>query len=336
MHNSKLSGRSFWLALSIFVFSLVTLLISLDGGEGKTAARMDELNSLLANKCEVDESESLCTKIYLQVLSFNAESQYLDARIFIIPPSKYGTNFPSSVQVIETTDVYIDAARVDPGDLNQNLLYSSGEYLRAIDLILDASNRSFKSRVSDHYYPFDRYSVEISGSVDYLLENSENPDEPIRVSPTTIFYQYTTVVPNWSVQFDYDFETVSGNEYQEINLDYQQSGKFFNLITLSRSNLTIAIVTLLGVIFLGGALSMALLLKSILLSHKPPTLTGLVWAGSTTFTLIQTRGLMPGNPRLGVLFDLVVFYPSLVVCFVSSILILRMWLKHNNENTIDV
>jgi hypothetical protein len=79
---------------------------------------------------------------------------------------------------------------------------------------------------------------------------------------------------------------------------------------------------------------MLLLLRSIFLSHKPSSLTGLIWAGSTAFTMIQTRTLMPGNPRLGVRFDLIIFYPSLAICFVSALLMLRLWLKsaeHSKE-----
>ena len=90
---------------------------------------------------------------------------------------------------------------------------------------------------------------------------------------------------------------------------------------------TFLIVGLLGIIFIGGALSMLFLLRSILLLHKPSSLTGLVWAGSTAFTMIQTRTLMPGNPRLGVRFDSIVFYPSLAICFISALFMLHLWLK---------
>jgi len=61
------------------------------------------------------------------------------------------------------------------------------------------------------------------------------------------------------------------------------------------------------------------------MSHRPPTLSGLIWSGSTAFTMIQTRNVIPGDPRIGVKFDLFVFYPSLILCFVSGGLMFYHW-----------
>ena len=82
----------------------------------------------------------------------------------------------------------------------------------------------------------------------------------------------------------------------------------------------------MGLIFFGGGLSMLFLFRSILMNHRPPTLSGLIWAGSTAFTMIQTRTVIPGEPRIGVKFDLLIFYPSLVMCFISGGLMFHYWI----------
>jgi hypothetical protein len=63
-----------------------------------------------------------------------------------------------------------------------------------------------------------------------------------------------------------------------------------------------------------------------MISHRPPTLSGLVWSASTAFTMIQTRTVIPGSPRVGVKFDLFVFYPALAMAFISGGFMFFYWL----------
>jgi hypothetical protein len=97
-------------------------------------------------------------------------------------------------------------------------------------------------------------------------------------------------------------------------------------IILERTSLNKALLFLLGLIFLGGGFSLLILFRSILMSHRPPTLSGLIWAGSTAFTMIQTRTIIPGEPRVGVMFDLFIFYPALLTCFISGGLMFYHWI----------
>jgi hypothetical protein len=125
----------------------------------------------------------------------------------------------------------------------------------------------------------------------------------------------------------YDFESRNADNVSvDDGVAYQMDGSFYTVIRIERSQLTVLIVGLLGLIFMGGAISMLFLIRSIMLSRRKASLSGLVWSGSTVFTLIQTRTLMPGDPRLGVKFDLFVFYPAIAIAFISTIILLRQWL----------
>lgn len=301
----------------------------LDPGSTKEAPRFTEVAQKLDARCTTDEG-SECVYAYVQLLSFDPESMYLDGRILIYPPAKFAEPFGSSVQALYATDIYLDAAKVDAGPLNENLYYNQYDYIRAIDFTIDVTSQEWSTRTSDNYYPFDHYSSFIQGRVEFITDPGEtdSPDDDERTVLPINVVQYSTVLPNWTVEYDTDYLN-SKNTLTDI-VNYQSGGDFTTVFRIERSQLTILIVALLGLIFLGGAFSMLLLIKSIMHNSKPSSLTGLVWAGSTAFTMIQTRTLMPGDPRLGVKFDLLIFYPSIAICFVSALVMLNLWMKADN------
>ena len=112
---------------------------------------------------------------------------------------------------------------------------------------------------------------------------------------------------------------------QTVESSFLDGQYFVTSIILERTSLNKSLLFLLGLIFLGGGFSMLILFRSILMSHRPPTLAGLIWAGSTAFTMIQTRTIIPGAPRVGVMFDLFIFYPALATCFISGGLMFYHW-----------
>lgn len=328
MHDSKLSRRKFWASVVVLILGFLVLSNSLDSGSSNGSSRFLKAEDTFTEDCEEKFKTEGCVDIYLQILNFDPETKYLDGRMFIYPSEKYAYRFGSSVQLLTDMDIYLDAARVDAGPINENLYFKANDYLRAIDFTIDVTNQEWNSRDSDMSYPFDRYSSDISGIIVAVkdLGATDSVDDDIRVRLPVNVHEYSGVIPNWQLTYDYDYKVNNESSFKR-NYEFQQDGGFYTVFRIERSQLTVLIVILLGIIFLGGAMSMLLLLRSILLSHKPSSLTGLVWAGSTAFTMIQTRTLMPGEPRLGVRFDLIVFYPSLAICFISALFMLHLWLK---------
>jgi hypothetical protein len=133
---------------------------------------------------------------------------------------------------------------------------------------------------------------------------------------------YTAALPGWSSTLKLD--NFMGENREE---SFLAGENFISRITLYRTPLNIGLTFLIAMIFIGGGLSMLFLFRSILMNHRPPTLSGLIWAGSTAFTMIQTRSVIPGTPRIGVKFDLFIFYPSLILCFISGGLMFYHWIS---------
>jgi hypothetical protein len=315
MHLSLSKKSLFWIiAASVFI-GFVTFLNVLDSGSYK----LDTKSQKLLEKVDYENR----IRLALQLKEFDAASQTLKARIWITPPTKYATYYPSAVQVKYDTRVDISAAKIDYNGGDDSGYWTVNQYLRAIDIELDTDNLEIDNRDNDKWFPFDRYSAALLGSIDFRVKGADTEDisDDVWESLPIAVENYTASLSGWSALFK-----MSSFENETVETSYLNGQFFISNIILERTSLNKALLFLLGLIFLGGGFSMLILFRSILMSHRPPTLSGLIWAGSTAFTMIQTRTIIPGAPRVGVMFDLFIFYPALLTCFVSGGLMFYHWI----------
>jgi hypothetical protein len=314
MHINPSKKSLFWIiAASVFI-GFVTFLNVLDSGTYK----LDTKSQRILDKVDFENRIGLA----VQLKEFDSASQTLKARIWITPPTKYATYLPSSVQVNYDTRFDISAAKVDYNGGNDSGYWTANQYLRAIDIELDTDNLEIDNRDNDKWFPFDRYSATLLGTIDFLVRGGETESlaDDVWESLPVAVESYTASLSGWSALFK-----MSNFENKTIESSFLDGQYFVSDIILERTSLNKALLFLLGLIFLGGGFSMLILFRSILMSHRPPTLSGLIWAGSTAFTMIQTRTIIPGAPRVGVMFDLFIFYPALLTCFVSGGLMFYHW-----------
>jgi hypothetical protein len=110
----------------------------------------------------------------------------------------------------------------------------------------------------------------------------------------------------------------------------REEGKISNLIQVTRSG-SVKYTSLL--IFTGILLgSLALLITTIYVARakRPPSMTALIWAAASILGITQMRQLVPGEPRLGILLDLYSFFPSLIICIASSVILAITWVRREN------
>ena len=322
----RIRQLKFWTISILLIGIFIGVANSLDAGSSSGAPRFDQLSAKMDGQCQVD-GKTQCVNAYIRMVDFDPEGMLMKGRIWIYPPSEYADSFGSSVRVLYKTDVFLDAATVDVGEINTELHYDQYDFLRSIEFTLDVTNFDFPSRATDQIYPFDKYSANITGTVDFITDEgaTASPIDDVRETLPINVIEYSAVIPNWTMKYDFESRNAD-NVSIDDGVAYQMDGSFYTVIRIERSQLTVLIVGLLGLIFMGGAISMLFLIRSIMLSRRRASLSGLVWSGSTVFTLIQTRTLMPGDPRLGVKFDLFVFYPAIAIAFISTIILLRQWL----------
>jgi len=317
MHLKPSAKIRFWLLAILLIVTSIGILNLLESGTYK----LEEKSTKIYDQVKYQDK----TTIMVLLKEFDAPSQTLKARLWIIPPDKYGSLLGDSFQVEYDTRVQLDASKIDNNNNAENDDYwTSLDYLRAIDVELDASNYQVESRSRDSWFPFDRYSVDFSGLINFCIEGCDTEElaDDIWESPPIEVIPYTSSLPGWSAKF-----RAGKFPDESVNSSFTKGLNFTSSVILYRTQLNIALTLLLGIIFLGGGLSMLLLFRSILMSHRPPTLSGLIWSGSTAFTMIQTRNVIPGDPRIGVRFDLFIFYPSLILCFVSGGLMFYYWIS---------
>lgn len=315
MHLKDGSKVIFWVVSILIITGVASFLNSLDSGSYRTDSRSSEIFGLVSN------DKKVTVKVLLK--DFDPISQTLIARIWILPPNNYATDLFSSVQLKYDTKIDISASIIKYNGSDKKGEWKKGEYLRAIDIELDADNYEIRSLDHDQWFPFDSYSFYLTGTVEFRTEGggTRTTDDDIwEVLPVEVL-PYTANLSGWSATFK-STETEDATTQET----FMNGRTFASDIILKRTSLNRALTFLIGLIFIGGGLSMLLLFRSILMNHRPPTLSGLIWAGSTAFTMIQTRNIIPGEPRIGVKFDLFIFYPSLILCFLSGGLMFYYWI----------
>lgn len=317
MHLGLSKKSLFWIIAATVFISFVTFLNVIDSGTYKLDTKSQKLQDKVKSENRIN--------LYVQLKEFDSASQTLKARVWVSLPEGYATKLNSSVQVLYQTRVGIAAAKIDfNNEINNNMgYYRVNDYLRAIDVELDADNLEIDNRGNDKWFPFDRYSLTLAGSIDFRIEGGDTEDfaDDVYESLPVAVQNYTESLSGWSAEFK-----MATNENATVESLYLDGRYFYLNIILERTTLNKALLFLLGLIFLGGGFSMLILFRSILMSHRPPTLSGLIWAGSTAFTMIQTRTIIPGAPRVGVMFDLFIFYPALLTCFISGGLMFYHWI----------
>ncbi len=309
--GSRRSAGITLLSLYLTVF-FVTLIFNIsDPGRIKTDKGLVSVNESLP-----DDAFSL----YVQILSFDEVHQTSKMRIYLYPPASLGNAFASSVQTYKRVQLNLDAARIDLGE--EDLIWNSGEYIRAIDFEIDATNEAYSAFTNDSYFPFDRYSLRSNAQIEVQIQGEETVSESddVWVSPPVRIIPYTSVLPGWTLTYDNVSQSKSA-------LSEQENGLANFEVKITRPGLHKTIAAVISLIFFLGSLAISIYAVSLLNHKKRPEVEGLVWAASTVFALIQTRSILPNDPRVGVKLDLLVFYPSLILTFISSGLIFVYWLK---------
>lgn len=316
MHFTKNSNSRFWTIAVLLLLGSISTLNLLDNGEYTVEKKSQKIFESVKEENKI--------QLYVMLRNFDATTQMLQARVWFVPPDKYSNNLGAAVQAKFDTRISVTASKVDYNNGDNYGYFYETDYIRAIDIELDTDNIVFQTREREDWFPFDRYSVTLNGRIDFCVEgcDTEKTADNIWESLPVEVVPYTSSLPGWSSTIK-----IANWRGETTEESFSEGASFLSRITLYRTPLNIGLTFLIALIFVGGGLSMLLLFRSILMSHRPPTLSGLIWSGSTAFTMIQTRNVIPGAPRIGVKFDLFIFYPSLILCFASGGMMFYYWIS---------
>ena len=267
-------------------------------------------------------------EFWYQFTAVDPQAGHLSANVYLWPSLDLATPYSSSTITKVPIKAFVD-------NISQNSLqqFAPGDAIGAIPIVLDMINPLKLERANEFYYPFDKYSLDNYVRVEIGSNDQSNSFQNVN----TYEFYYEPQIPGFEfyvhrgATFKDGVDWFEDQAYDKNLVEKQRSeGEISNLIQVSRSgSVKYTSLLIFTGIFLG---SLALLITTIYVARakRPPSMTALVWAAASILGITQMRQLVPGEPRLGILLDLYSFFPSLIICIASSVILAINWVRREN------
>ena len=178
-------------------------------------------------------------------------------------------------------------------------------------------------------YPFDVYEALLFANVQER-ESSNSNAIPLLINDKQ------EEVTGFSISSSQQAFLSSDTNAESIEAD-RASGVASLEWSISRSLGAILIVVLMGALIVIGAAVSVLITISILRGKRPPSINSLSWLAAFLFALFSVRSQLPGSPPSGVLFDVIVFYPAVLILVLLIAVNVASWVARDDwdmENPI--
>lgn len=316
---------SFVTTLGFLLFSLLASLLILvfDNSSSGQPIQKDALwEEITPETAKVD---SRFINVFYQLTGFDSERQIANVTTYIWPSLDVATPFSSSTVTDIDLSLFIDEVG------GQGFYeFEAGQPIAGIETTIDATNPYSLKRSIDTYYPFDSYSMTLYAQVSERVETAEGFD----VVPLPTFEDsYATAVPGFQVRLTKEHdESFFSDEprgedfpFVEKAIEQRMNGLVMTTAIISR-NFSVKVIAILVALYcLIIALSLGFMTLQILQWDRPPSMQALIWAAANALGLIQVRDLLPGKPRIGVTFDIIVYFPALTATLVSTVALFIIW-----------
>lgn len=320
------------LFFSISILVLMGIALSQTSNQSIISER-DRSGSKTINgvKSDLDLNKKLETnsiELWYQFLNFNSKSGSLSVNVYIWPSSDLAKIFSSSTVTAVPISAFID--NLSPVT---SFKFKSGDSIGAIPIEIDGTNPLSLKNSNEKYYPFDQYSLDT-----YVkLKNGVRNSEVISENSNSYEFFWPSQVSGFvfdvwrGATFADTYDWFDSEAYEEEKIaEQRENGEISVLIKVSRSN-SVKFASIL--IYLGILLSCsALLIITIYVwrSKRPSSVTALVWAAAQILGLFQLRELLPDNPREGILLDLYIFYPGVMISLSCATVLSIIWVKNDD------
>jgi hypothetical protein len=87
---------------------------------------------------------------------------------------------------------------------------------------------------------------------------------------------------------------------------------------------------LLAILMLISAAASFSVTKAVWSGKRPPSINTLAWLAAFLFAMFQIRSSLPGNPPNGNLYDLIIFYPILLILLLQMAMVVYLWIKRDD------
>ena len=317
-----------WVTVSAIVgFVVLSLASSLmilvfdNSGSGASIQTDGNWEKITAEAAGIDEHYA---NVFYQITSFDAERQQAKVTAYVWPSPDIATPFSSSTITDINLSVFVDEVGGGNGGMYD---YPIGSAVGGIEMNVDATNPYDLSRSIDSFYPFDQYSFTLYTQVGEVNENEELVEIPAFED------SYTTAVPGFQVELakehDESFYSEDGRPEDfplvESAIEQRMGGLTMTTVIVNRSFAVKMIALLVAIFCLIIAFTLCYMTIEIVRRNRPPSMQVLVWAAANALGLISVRSLLPGAPRIGITFDIVVYFPALTATLISTVALFVLW-----------
>lgn len=181
-----------------------------------------------------------------------------------------------------------------------------------------------RSKVS--WYPLDLYNFEVPISV-------VGEESSLNILPQ----DYTKNIDTFDIKMTHGLwadpvKTVSMEDQKSFDLavDEFTNGQSSTVFTATRSNSTKLLVVIILLLMVTAMTSVGILTHMVVNGKRPPSLSSLTWTAALTYSLISLRGLMPGDPPIGIFVDKIFYFPSLILTLICSLWVLVTWVRRDD------
>jgi hypothetical protein len=285
-------------------------------------------NGVIIDAKVSDKLKSKSIEFWYQFTGFDPKSGSLSTNTYIWPSSDLAKIFSSSAISNVSISAFIDnLSSVTSYD------YKPGSSIGANLIVIDGTNPLGLQNSNEFFYPFDQYSLD-----SYVkIKNSDLGSKEITQNSNTYEFFWPSQVPGFvfdvwrGATFADDFDWFDSEAYEGKRIDDQRAkGEISVLIKVARSDSVkfASLFVYIGMLLACFALSVVTLY--VVRAKRPPSITALVWAAAQILGLYQLRELLPDEPRIGILLDLLIFFPGVMISILCAAILAIFWVKRDS------
>lgn len=270
-------------------------------------------------------------EMLVQITGVNPLEGTANARVLPWPNSEdVGYRLKSGWVPTANVDIVVDSVIGASNGGSNTYSFEAGVPTGGFDVQVDEQPGA-GSKSSINWYPLDIYNFEVPISAVTTLENGDQYAQNI------LPLNYTKNINTFDITMSHGlwndpFRTVTVGDEESFNLaiDEFNSGESSSVFEAHRSNSTKLLVVIILLLMITAMTSVTIMTYMVVSGQRPPTLSSLTWSAALTYSLISLRGLMPGEPPIGIFVDKMFYFPALIVTLVCSLWVLVTWVRRED------
>ena len=199
----------------------------------------------------------------------------------------------------------------------------SGKFSAQIGQVVGRQEFKILLKGNSWRYPFDTYQTGI-GLIDSKFENSSLLIKEIK-EYLPGFRANSKSIPNYRDDLYPTDSTRDEKIISDLNKGIAQIE--WRVMRLSGDIYAALLLAILMLISAGASVSVT---RAVWSGKRPPSINALAWLAAFLFAMFQIRASLPGTPPSGTLFDLIIFYPILIVLLAEMAAVVYLWIRRDD------